>query len=196
MDNFVPFDKLEVGKEYYVYSRYWRKVLGTATMTKVNPATGTAEAISSWGDKSLVLCSDVVLWADHDYMFRNYPTDDEIEEARKTKNESPRELRGVYYSGGEIDKEWKVELNNLCENLRKSFDNEDLWKEGDILWAEKFDYPISELLIRASGRCDWESIEYVKKKGNFTIHRGDGDSFGWLSGVIRDKKTGHEIVYD
>lgn len=86
-------------------------------------------------------------------------------------------------------------LNELIKNLRKTFDTDEMWKEGDNLWEDEVNYPISDLLVTDAGRCNWDAIDYIEKNGNFFIHRGDGDSCGWLTGVILDRKTGREIVY-
>lgn len=43
------------------------------------------------------------------------------------------------------------------------------------------------LFITNNGGCNWTNINKVRDAGYY-IRRGDGDSFGWLVGVIPTKK--------
>lgn len=47
-------------------------------------------------------------------------------------------------------------------------------------------------LITREGHCDWPKHDYLKANG-FLVTKGEGDSFGWLTGVIHTKKG--RIVY-
>lgn len=44
-----------------------------------------------------------------------------------------------------------------------------------------------EILIQSDGKPDFRKITMLSSKG-FTVTRGEGDSFGWLSGIIKTPK--------
>lgn len=82
---------------------------------------------------------------------------------------------------------------DLTENLIRAFNDPELFEQdeetGDYYtWSDKLEFPIEKYLITGDGRCNWDAINYVSKHGNFYIHAGDRDSFGWLTGVIEPKK--------
>jgi len=200
MAKFIPFENLKVGETYYVYSRYWGTVLGQITISEICLSVGDCYAFTDWGED---VDETVRFEADGAYMFCGMPTDEEIE---KVKDElwskpyvPPREFEGVIYDGEKLDEKWKQLLDKLISNLRNTFDTDTRFKcgrNGYFMWASKLNYKVSELLIRGNGKCDWDSISYVEKNGEFSIHSGERDSFGWLTGVIEDKKTNKSIIYD
>jgi len=49
-----------------------------------------------------------------------------------------------------------------------------------------------ELLIKPNGKCDWNTIEEISRRG-FYVGPGEQDSFGWLTGLISTSKG--SIVY-
>jgi hypothetical protein len=132
-------------------------------------------------------------------MFDEMPTKEEIQEVmdNRTLYVPPRVLEGVYYSGKVLEEKWIQKLDELVTNLRETFDKDDGFKlGGEFILASKLNYDVSPLLIRANGICDFDSIEYIEKKGNFKIGPGERDSFGWLTGVITDIKTGKKVIFD
>lgn len=82
---------------------------------------------------------------------------------------------------------------DLTENLIRAFKDPSLFRldnEDDTYYAgsDELEFPIESELITGDGRCNWDAINYVSKYGNFYIHAGERDSFGWLTGVIEPKK--------
>jgi hypothetical protein len=49
-----------------------------------------------------------------------------------------------------------------------------------------------DLLINSSGRCNWEVIAELQRRG-FYVGPGERDSFGWLTGILVTSKG--DIVY-
>lgn len=64
MANRIKFKDVRVGQTYFVQSRYWNKVLGTAKITEVSrcdsdPDSGEVVAICDWSE-----CSDSTVYLD------------------------------------------------------------------------------------------------------------------------------------
>lgn len=79
MAKYVPFENLKVGETYYMYSRYWGKTLGKATIKELNPASGTGEAISDWGEHpEAMFCFGVDDGFYDDLFWDAEPTDFEV----------------------------------------------------------------------------------------------------------------------
>ena len=204
MANYIPFEKLEVGKTYYMQSRYWHKVLGRATITELNLMSGRGEVQTDWHLNEDGSPGSCVVEADWDWMWDEMPTEEEqhkrVEESWHESYVPPRQLEGVIYSGKGVPDDWKVKLNELISNLRNTilYDprfKRDIKGNGYFIWESKLDYPVSPLLIRGNGECDWDSIRYIEKETGFDIHAGERDSCGWLTGVIEDRETNHRILY-
>ena len=51
---------------------------------------------------------------------------------------------------------------------------------------------LNDLLINASGKCDWSNISILNNNGYY-VGPGERDRFGWLTGVVGTKKG--SIVY-
>lgn len=78
MANRVKFAEIKVGETYFVQSRYWHKVLGTAKVIKVSrsevdPNRGDLEAICDWSDND----GWVILDSEWDWFWDAEPTDAE-----------------------------------------------------------------------------------------------------------------------
>ena len=78
---------------------------------------------------------------------------------------------------------------DLAENIKRAFDDPKFFEkdEDGNYWTDssKLDFPIEkELIISGTGRNNWDAIGYVCRAAKCSIHAGEKDSFGWLSGVI------------
>lgn len=204
MANYIPFEKLEVGKSYYMLSSYWREVLGVATITEIDLMRGYGYVDTSWNPDEGSTHGRCRINANEHFMFDEMPTKEEqlkrLEERWHEKYVPPRELEGVRYSGKGIPEDWAEKLNELIRNLQNTILYDTRFKQdrngnGWFIWESKLDYPVGALLMRSNGDCDWESIEYIKKVSEFDVHAGERDSSGWLTGVIEDPLTRHRILY-
>ena len=79
-------------------------------------------------------------------------------------------------------------LQALIEKLEE-MDKNGLTKELDA----EIEGLANECLITPYGGCAWENIDALRKLG-YRVYPGDKDSFGWLTGVIENKK-GVYVVY-
>ena len=82
------------------------------------------------------------------------------------------------------------------DRLRSIFDNEKLFSKKD--WIDGDDESL-ELNLQDWLDCDSRSpsgsmIREFSHHG-YRVYAGEQDSFGWLTGVVQDKKTGREIVF-
>jgi len=48
MANYIPFEKLEVGKSYYMQSGCWREILGICKILEINLFNGRGKVETSW----------------------------------------------------------------------------------------------------------------------------------------------------
>lgn len=80
--------------------------------------------------------------------------------------------------------------------LRETFDNEKLFAEQN--WIDGDDESL-ELNLQDWLECDSRSpsgrmMQEFSRHG-YRVYAGERDSFGWLIGVVQDKKTGKEICF-
>lgn len=200
MANYIPFEKLEVGKTYYMQSRYWGQVLGKATITELHLPSGDGWVDNDWGETGKCRFE-----ADKDWMWDEMPTDEEqkkrMDDGWREHYTPPRILKGVMYKGKGIPMDWKEKLDELITNLYNTFENDKRFKvdkrgNGSFIWASKLNYDISPLLVRGNGQCDWDSINYIKMVSKFDISAAEQDGFGWLVGKIVNPITNQKILYD
>ncbi len=192
MANYIPFEKLEVGKTYYMQSHYWHKVLWRAKILEINLFSGHGKVETSWNPNSETGHGWCMIRADEDWMWDEMPSEEEqrkrIEQSWHESYVPPRMYEGVMYYGKGIPNDWGKKLDELATKLMKTITYDQRFKmnrdgTGCFIWESKLNYNISEALIRGNGECDWDSIAYLKQKG-FDIHAGERDSCGWLTGVI------------
>ena len=204
MANYIPFEKLEVGKTYYLQSRYWHEVLGRATITEINLKTGRGSVDTDWNPDEGSDHGHCAIEADWNWMWDEMPTKEEqrqrAEEALHEEYIPPRELEGVMYDGKGIPADWAVKLDELISNVRNTIQTDKRFKrssknDGWFIWESKLSYPVSALLIRSNGECDWDSIIYIEKHSDLKVYAGERDGFGWLTGVIEDPWTRQRILY-
>lgn len=209
MANYVPFEQLEIGKSYYMYSTYWHETLGTAKIAKLYPGSGTGTAYSSWGEQDgSTFCFGVDDGFHNNLFWDAEPTSAEVAEQRKNgvRYTPPRIIEGKRYDGGSvITGDLKQLLDDFIVKLNHTFENDTRFKQDNrnarhyFMWESKLDYTSpSEIFITHGGKCDWDTIYYVKKNAGVDIHAGERDGFGWLTGAI-DKKmpdgTTRTILY-
>ena len=92
--------------------------------------------------------------------------------------------------------------------LRETFDDEskfvkEVFDDGEYI-EEWYDSGIPGDLGIASDLFDWlecsgcrPSSEMMKefREHGYNVRRGDGDSFGWLTGIVHDSVTGRNICF-
>lgn len=202
MANFIPFEKLEVGKTYYMQSRYWRKVLGRATVTAIDIFRGTGEVDTDWNPNTETGRGHCWINANEDWMWDAMPTEDEqrkqIEDSWREVYAPPREYEGVVYEGRGLPDDWKTKLDELAVKMTETGQTDSRFKAGRdgkfFIWESKLRYDVSSMLMRHNGECDWDSIRYLESKG-FSIHAGERDGFGWLTGIVELPGTNRRILY-
>lgn len=94
-----------------------------------------------------------------------------------------------------MDNETKAKCDRLIEKLKKTFSDPSNFEPGSENPSELYtndvalDYgaEIDNLLITNGGQCNWDNMIYIEDQGNFWIHSGEKDSFGWLTGIIEPK---------
>lgn len=198
MANYVPFENLKVGETYYMYSTYWWETLGKATITELNPYTGTGHAKGDWGQNP----GDPFMFGvddgfHNDLFWDAEPTKEEVLNQKENgkKYLPPRRINGKDYTGGNvITGELCKALKDFIKKLNNTFETDNRFKQSKydkshyFMWESKLDYiHPSELLITARGECDWPVISYIERGADVNVHAGEKDSFGWLTGCI-DKK--------
>lgn len=189
MANLIPFEKLEVGKVYWIQSRYWHEVFEVAyELTEVDIYSG-----SGWVKPTDGSSDGFRIEADWDWFWDARPDkDEEWNQALNYKlYRPPRKIEGVVYHGGEIDSKLAKKLDELIAYLQSTFIYDPRFKQNKkdpnsfFIWESKLNCNLSEYLIRGNGQCDWEVISYIEKNSNgFNIHAGERDGFGWLTGCI------------
>ena len=96
------------------------------------------------------------------------------------------------------------------KKLRETFDDESKFEKfteeyGDETWTEEwYTTGIPGDLGIAADLYDWLECSSVRpsskmiqefREHGYSVRRGDGDSFGWLTGVVTDLKTGRKICF-
>jgi hypothetical protein len=51
-----------------------------------------------------------------------------------------------------------------------------------------------ERLITDNGNPNWDNINKLKEYG-YNVRRGDGDSFGWLTGIISKQNNDQILIF-
>lgn len=197
MANYVPFEQLKVGESYYMYSSYWGKTLGIATIAELEPSSGTGSAYGDWGESKGPFCFGVDDGFYNSTFWDSEPTTEEVQYQKYygKKYVPPRVIGGKNYDGGPIiTGELKELLDKFVVELDKAFHNNPCFKRDKrdsnvlFIWESKLRcIRPSEVFITSGGKCDWDLIRYVQKKANVHIHSAERDSCGWLIGAI-DKK--------
>lgn len=199
MAKLIPFEKLELGKEYQIQSRYWHKMLdGPFVITELSIETGMGRAKNVSPNRR-----EFIVEADWDWFWDDLPSEDE--QWKQVLNFKlyvpPRKLNGVYYSGRGLPDDWKQELDKLVVNLKNTFENRTAFKRDNrdpskyFIWESKLKYPVFNLLVRTTGMPDYESIEYVSNSLGVDINSAERDSFGWITGAIDKFDIDSENTY-
>jgi len=87
------------------------------------------------------------------------------------------------------------ELIDALMAIEKSEEIKNVWPEGKESCHHDDFHPLvqkviclaDDYLITNSGRPNFVNMEKLKNS-NFPVRKGEGDSFGWLSGIIKTSK--------
>lgn len=151
MANLIPFNELEVGKEYRIQSRYWHQMLeGIFRVTErdIQSGTGWVERVDDKKDAFKVE-------ADWDWFWDDIPTERQIlKQATNWTPYEPPKKEGAYYYGSFMEYEEVAKLDELLDNLKKTFKDK-LKFHGEkkqfgyscyAVLSTDLDFPIDDLL--------------------------------------------------
>ena len=80
--------------------------------------------------------------------------------------------------------------------LREEFDNKDNFNEAGWYTANDGYPPFSleDWLECSTMMPAWRMMDEFEKNG-YHVYAGERDSFGWLIGVVEDKRTGRKMTF-